>query len=536
MGELPEGWVEVTLGDLGEWRGGGTPSKSNPGYWTNGTVPWVSPKDMKVDEIRTAEDSITIEAVARSATSLVPAGSLLVVVRSGILNRTLPVAISGAEVAVNQDIKALIPHGAVLPKFLAAYFHASESTILHGAAKSGTTVASIDLERLKRQSVPLPPLNEQRRIVARLEELTARTGAARAALEAIPPLLDRFRQSVLAAAFRGDLTADWRAQNPDVEPASELLKRIRAERRRRWEEAELERMRAKGKMPGDDRWKARYVEPEGVDAEGLPELPEGWAWATVGELTSEPLRTGVSIRGSDAPPGTPSLKLSAIRSRQVDYSMVKYVQASPEVATENCVRDGDVFIARGNGSINLVGRCAQAVEPPELTIFPDLMIRVRCVSQMPAALFTILWDSPETRRIIEQKAKTTAGIWKVSQSDLARIPLPVPSYQEAEALVERVEDMLSSAKKESTATETATKMLTTLHQSLLAKAFRGELVPQDPADEPASVLLERIRQEREAAGANGKSRRGRKAKQESSRAGVPILAEESPVRLAESEV
>ena len=121
----------------------------------------------------------------------------------------------------------------------------------------------------------LPPLPEQRRIVAKIEALQERSRKARAALEAIPPLLEQFRQSVLAAAFRGDLTADWRAQHPNVEPASVLLDRIRAERRRRWEEAELAKMQAKGKMPKDEKWKERYKEPEPVDPESLePEVPE----------------------------------------------------------------------------------------------------------------------------------------------------------------------------------------------------------------------------------------------------------------------
>jgi type I restriction enzyme S subunit len=123
-------------------------------------------------------------------------------------------------------------------------------------------------------------LREQRRIVAKLDALTERSRRAKAALDAIPPLIEKFKQSVLAAAFRGDLTADWRAAHPDVEPASELFKRIRVERRRRWEEAELAKLTAKGKAPTDDRWKAKYEEPEAVDASELPELPRSWCWAS----------------------------------------------------------------------------------------------------------------------------------------------------------------------------------------------------------------------------------------------------------------
>ena len=131
----------------------------------------------------------------------------------------------------------------------------------------------------------MPPLAEQRRIVAKIEALQERSRRAREALSEVGPLLEQFRQSVLAAAFRGDLTADWRAAHPNVEPASELLQRIRAERRRRWEQAELAKYEAKGQKPPKN-WKDKYKEPEPVDDSDLPELPDGWVWATIDELQS----------------------------------------------------------------------------------------------------------------------------------------------------------------------------------------------------------------------------------------------------------
>jgi type I restriction enzyme S subunit len=134
--------------------------------------------------------------------------------------------------------------------------------------------------------IPLPPLNEQRRIVAKIEALKARSQRVKEELEAIPALLDQFRQSVLAAAFRGDLTADWREKNPDVEPASVLLERIRVERRRRWEEAELEKMKAQGKTPKDEKWKSKYKEPPPPNPDYTFSLPPNWAWASLDSLCS----------------------------------------------------------------------------------------------------------------------------------------------------------------------------------------------------------------------------------------------------------
>ena len=145
----------------------------------------------------------------------------------------------------------------------------------------GTDQPYINTSTLPNLPIPLPPLNEQKRIVAKIEELSDRSQAAQKALETIPQLCDLFRQSVLAAAFRGDLTADWREKNPDVEPASVLLERIKKERRQKWEEEELKKFHASGKIPKDDKWKEKYKEPDTVYNTTLPELPNGWCWASV---------------------------------------------------------------------------------------------------------------------------------------------------------------------------------------------------------------------------------------------------------------
>src|SRR5437868_13866969 len=106
---LPHGWIWVPLGQLGSWMGGGTPSKSVAAYWANGSIPWVSPKDMKAEIIQDSEDHITEAAVASSATKFVPTGSVLMVMRSGILRHTFPVAVNADRVTVNQDLRALVP-------------------------------------------------------------------------------------------------------------------------------------------------------------------------------------------------------------------------------------------------------------------------------------------------------------------------------------------------------------------------------------------------------------------------------------------
>ena len=191
----------------------------------------------------------------------------------------------------NHVFRGRVRGEAAMPEWISMFGNSDEAQAYFVASgKQTTNLASISMSTLGSLPVQTPPLNEQRRIVAKLEALQARSRRAREALDSVPPLLEKLRQSILAAAFRGDLTKDWRAQNPNPEPASALLARIRTERRKKWEESELAKLKAKGKPPTDDRWQAKYKEPQPVNTAGLPELPEGWGWASAEEICHDVTR------------------------------------------------------------------------------------------------------------------------------------------------------------------------------------------------------------------------------------------------------
>ena len=175
-------WQYQTLDGIVDFLGGGTPSKQRAEFW-DGDIPWVSPRDMGRRHVMNTADHITEVAIARSATQLVPKGSVLVVVRSGILARHLPVAIAGRSLTFNQDIKALVPSQDVLAEFLVYYLEATSSHVLRNLVKLGATVHSVDFERFKKIRVPTPPLDEQRRIVAILDKAD-RLGQLRSKAEA----------------------------------------------------------------------------------------------------------------------------------------------------------------------------------------------------------------------------------------------------------------------------------------------------------------------------------------------------------------
>jgi type I restriction enzyme S subunit len=233
---------------------------------------------------------------------------------------------------------------------LELFRHWLKSGFFQKIAQITTNIAHLGAGRFADLDFPLPPLNEQRRIVAKLEALQARSHRVREALDAVPPLLEKLRQSILAAAFRGDLTKDWRAKHKDVEPASELLKRIRTERRKKWEEAELAKMKAKGKAPTDDKWKAKYKEPEPVDATGLPELPEGWCWASVDALLPTPEDLfdgpfGSALKSSDyTSSGVRVVRLENVANLEFRGDKETFVSPTKyESLARHSVRAGDII-------------------------------------------------------------------------------------------------------------------------------------------------------------------------------------------------
>jgi type I restriction enzyme S subunit len=196
-------WRLISLSELGRWIGGGTPSKSNQRFWNGGNIPWVSPKDMKTERIADSKDHITEEAVANSTTRLISKGAVLVVVRSGILRHTLPVAIADRDVTINQDLKAVELANGIIPEYVAWALRAAERDILHTCAKAGTTVQNLEIPRFLNYRIPIPPLDEQQRIVAEIEKQFTRLDAGVASLKQVQIALKRYRASALKAACEG---------------------------------------------------------------------------------------------------------------------------------------------------------------------------------------------------------------------------------------------------------------------------------------------------------------------------------------------
>jgi len=365
----------------------------------------------------------------------------------------------------------------------------------------------VKFEQLSTFRVLLPPAAEQRRIVAKLEELLSDLDAGVAELKAAQKKLGQYRQSLLKAAVEGALTAEWRAQHTPTETGAQLLERILTERRARWEARQLAKFKEQGKAPPKD-WQKKYPEPVKPDVTDLPVLPEGWLWANIDQLSPDDLSNGRSVPSAND--GARVLRLTAVRDGLIDLTASKAGAWTGNEARPFWVTEGDLLIVRGNGSLSLVGRAGLVPAVSDSVAYPDTLIRLRVLNSIVSpAWIGAMWDSALVRKHIERRARTSAGIYKISQPDIVSVIVPVPPIAEQRAALAALNTLGAEVFAATNATELALKQSTAQRQNILRAAFAGQLVPQDSNDEPASVLLARIRTER-AARESGKKPRGAK--------------------------
>lgn len=494
--ELPEGWVWSRFGDVAEVASDlRDPTKSPeavhiaPNHIESGTGRLLSRGTVAGDDVKSAKHAFH-------------SGQILY---SKIRPYLAKVVLVDFEGLCSADVYPVsVMPGKLDARYLHRWLVSPSFTEVASESQGRTVLPKINQDALNEKPVPVAPLNEQRRIVAKLEDLLARSRRAKDALEAIPPLLEKLRQSILASAFRGDLTADWRAKNPDVESAEDLLKRIRVERRKKWEEAELAKLGAKGKAPTDDRWKEKYQEPEPVDTEGLPELPEGWCWAAWREVGfSQNGRAFPSSEYSDV--GVPLLRpgnlhVSGIVAWTADNT--KCLDDSwANTFPGHVVRENELVINLTAQSLKdeFLGRICMT-GPGERCLLNQRIGRLTPVLVEPRFLF---WQfkSPAFRTFVDG---LNAGslIQHMFTSQIDGYAVCIPPILEQVEIAKRLDIAASAWLGVQEKVETLGSTFSSVNDAALAKGFRGELVEQDPNDEPANVMLERLAL---ASGAEGRT-------------------------------
>lgn len=221
LGEIPEHWETKKLKYLAKFLGGGTPSKANIDYW-NGEIPWVSPKDMKADIINDTEDHITLYALKESTTNIIQPGSVLVVVRSGILRHSIPVAINRVQVTINQDIKAILPCNSLLPEYLSATINSHQEVLLVEWRKLGATVESLEYELLINTRISVPPLKEQRAIVEFIQSKTAPIDKLITGIQQSIQKLKEYKVALISAAVTGKIDVRGEVDAMNAESAENV--------------------------------------------------------------------------------------------------------------------------------------------------------------------------------------------------------------------------------------------------------------------------------------------------------------------------
>ena len=418
-GELPKGWEQATLGEIANWGSGGTP-KSGESSFYDGEIPWAVIGDLSDGEVHSTARCITQVGLEKSSAKIVPAGSLLLAMYGASIGK---LGIAGVDMATNQAIAFAPPSSMIDSKYLFYYLLSQRDDLVREG--KGAAQKNISQQIIKRWPVPLAPLEEQRRIVAAIEEQLSRLDAAVGTLQSSARRIERCLQAVLHQMT-----------------SSHAPVRLRD-----------------------------------VLASGL----------TNGR--SVPTRSG----------GFPVLRLTALSEARVDLTQYKEGDWGRVEAEPFLVQQGDFLIARGNGSVSLVGRGSLVVDAPTPVAYPDTIIRARPdMKKIMPEYLRIVWSSLAVRRQIESRARTTAGIYKVNQGTLGAIEFPLPDMPTQQLLCAQWSNIEQQARHLMRTVAVSQRRSSTLRRSLLAEAFAGRLAPQDPSAEPAGALLARIRAEREA--------------------------------------
>jgi len=440
---LPSGWDTGTIGEICGVVSGGTPSTRDPANW-DGDVAWVTPDDLARSQHRTISKgrrSLSRIGLESSSAQILPEESVIFSSRAPIGY----VAITTEQLAVNQGCKAALPSAALDSRFL--HWQLVHLTPEIESRASGSTFREISATGFARTEILVPPLAEQRRLVA--------------ALDAYSTNFDRALRFIAEAIDRSNALQ-----------ARALEEQIRT-------------------GPLDDA------------------LPIGWHWSSVGSFSYHS-SYGTSTKCAHEPNGPPVLRIPNIQCGRIDQSALKYAVDATRDLERYFVRAGDLLCVRTNGSPSLIGRTA-VVDESEQVAFASYLIRFRFANLVTAKWVQLVLASPRWRRYIVAGAATSAGQYNLNKTFLAAIRIPLPPENEQEVIVNEsavLIDKLAALHRSFSALRTRSNLLM---KRILNRAFRGELVDQDPTDEPADVLLARIRAEHEAAAPKKSQSRTRKA-------------------------
>lgn len=426
---IPETWAWATAGEIAKIVGGGTPSSKVDDNFSEVGIPWITPADLtgyKESHISRGRRDLSEKGFLGSGAQVIPAGSVLFSSRAPIGY----CVIASNDVTTNQGFKSLVLRGGIVPEYVRYYLLGSKEYAESKA--SGTTFMELSGARVSELAVPVAPLEEQRRVVAKIDGLTARTARSAAELARVPLLIARYKQRLLALAFLGDLTASWRNANGLSEP----------------------------------------VEVE------LSEVAKGFSY-------------GSSAKSS--PTGKiPVLRMGNIQDGKLDWTNLVFSSDKAEISKYRLVA-GDILFNRTN-SPELVGKTA-LYKGERPAIYAGYLIRIQCTDRLLPEFLAYCLNGPSARAYCWQVKTDGVSQSNINAKKIAAFRFLLPGRAEQAEIVRRIGSAFSWLDRVAADYANAANLLSKLDGAIIDKAFRGGLVPQDPDDEPASALLERARHE-----------------------------------------
>lgn len=473
-GELPTGWVDCTFGDVVKVRNGyAFPSKS----FKVAGVPLIRQSNLAGERVSLKKCVYLDPKWLEAKSDFVLRKNDLLIGMSGSVGKICVYDLDEPALQNQRTGKMSLPSKELVDwRFIFEYLRTVQRQLLEKG--KGLGILNVSASDIGSLPFRLAPLGEQRRIAAKLEKLLGKVDSCNKRLEKIPVILKGFRQSVLAAACSGRLTADWREPNEHAEPVGAILERIR---KRRLENPKL--------TPQDrSKIKSIYSYTEGGDSASLPGC---WQYVALDKLC-ESLQYGTS-RKSEPTGKVAVLRMGNIQGGEIDWTDLVFTSDEQDIRKYS-LAPGTVLFNRTN-SPELVGKTA-IYRGQRPAIFAGYLIRINQFTELNPDYLNYCLNITAAREYC--LAVKTDGVSQsnINAQKLSKFEVPLCPAEEQHEIVRRVESLFALADQIETRYQKAKAHVDKLTQSILAKAFRGELVPEDPNDEPASKLLERIRSER----------------------------------------
>jgi type I restriction enzyme, S subunit len=524
--ELPKGWVKTKLGEICLPVATIQPKNFPNAEFTYFDIGGIDNERNLIAETKT----VTGRNAPSRARQAVRKGDILFSTVRTYLKKIARVKFDYPNAVASTGFLVIRPAEGVSSQFL--FFQILSEDFLQPvhALQTGSSYPAVSKRDVFDQPILLAPLPEQKRIAAKLYQALTRIVNGEIATRRALQRLEGYRAAVLKAAVAGELTRDWRqsqreSKNVNAGNGRALLENFLTIRRNRWENAELARLRKKGEDPKDGSWKSRYPEPVKVDTSDLPGLPREWSWASL-DMIAE-IFSGITVsknRSLRDPVELPYLRVANVLRGYLDLTDVKTIFVEKERVAEYLLETGDILFTEG-GDRDKLGRGWVWEGQIPNCVHQNHVLRARLIDQtLLNPRIVSYWGNSFGQDFFFKHGKQTTNLASINRTVLSKLPVPVPPVGEQFEIICEVERRLSAANRMSEKLEQQLSRAAAMRQSLLTEAFAGHLVPQDPQDDPASILLERIRAAREAKLQKMKDRPMPRTKPKLKAARRPLLA------------